>query len=113
MSEEKLERIVGRIEGTINGMKENIERIEKQNGEILKAVNGQKLVCATTVQRFEDLADSRIKANDLRNEKVEERIDSLEVSGVPNKTRKQINVNSVVTAVNLFLTIVKSWMGFV
>ena len=99
-ADQKMERLIGRIEGTINGMKENMERIEKQNGDILKAVQDQKLICATTRQKFEN----QIDLND-------DRIQSLEESGVPTKTKKQINVNSIVATINLVFTIIKSWMG--
>jgi hypothetical protein len=109
--EQRLERIVGRIEGTINGMKKNMEKIERQNGEILKSLNKQITVCATTRQKFEDLAITQIEKREAITDDHEERLGALEESGVPNKTRKQINVNSIVTAINLLLTIVKSWLG--
>ena len=107
----EIERVVGRIEGYINGMKEDIERIEKQNGDILKAVNNQNIVCAKTRQKFEDLAVTQIEKREAITDDHEERLSSLEESGVPSKTKKQINVNSVVASLNLVLTIVKSWMG--
>ncbi len=109
--DERIERLVGRLEGTINGMKGNMERIEKQNGEILKAVNDQKVLCGTTRQKFEDLAVTQIDKRVTVTDDHETRISDLEESGVPSKTKKQINVNSVVAAINLALTIIKSWIG--
>ena len=86
-----------------NAIKEAHKKID-QNGEkidrVLKAQSEQNTVCATTRQKFEN----QIDLND-------DRINSLEESGVPSKTKKQINVNSIVATINLAFTIIKSWMG--
>ena len=79
MSEDQaLERVIGHIEGTINGMKDDIKDIKTLNGQILKAVQSQALVCATTVQKFGDMAETQIAIRTAITDNHEERLTGVE-----------------------------------
>ena len=76
--DQALERVIGHIEGTINGMKDDIKDIKTLNGQILKAVQSQALICATTVQKFGDMAETQIAIRTAITDNHEERLTGVE-----------------------------------
>ena len=75
---QKLERVIGHIEGTINGMKDDIKDIKKLNGEILEVVQRQAVICATTVQKFTDMATTQINIREAVTNDLGERLTEVE-----------------------------------
>ena len=75
---QKLERVIGYIEGTINGMKDDIKDIKKLNGEILEVVQRQAVICATTVQKFTDMATTQINVREAVTNDLGERLTEVE-----------------------------------
>ena len=60
MNENDVQRSLGRIEGLLNGLKENIENVSKGQNDIWKAVNGIK----------KEMSDIKVNMARIENQKV-------------------------------------------
>lgn len=87
---------LGELTNAVKEAHKKIDKVERQNGQILKAVNSIKTNCPVQQQRITQ---------------AEEDIDELKKHGVPKRTKTQINLNTAITVLNGLVTIVKTWVG--
>ena len=87
---------LGELTNAVKEAHKKIDKVEKQNGQILKAVNSINANCPVQGQRITQ---------------AEEDIEDLQKHGVPKRTRTQINLNTAITFLNGLVTIFKAWMG--
>lgn len=91
-----LYKLLGNYERFTKEVDTKMASLSKQNGSILKKLNNIEKTCPVQQERITQNSED---------------IAAIEEHGVPSKTKRQININTILTALNGLVIIVKSWMG--
>ena len=92
---------LGELTQAVKESNKKIDKVDRQNGEILGAIKDITLTCAKRNSWGEEINDNK------------EAIETLESNGVSKRTQQKINTGLFLGIFNGLITLIKGLMGWV